>query len=156
MQNGPADQADLADFIARGNKPDLVALLRHAGERLPSGSDTAADHRVVLLLYLRRAPGHLILALESLRAGDDVAEGALYGDSVRAERLEELASRFPFAGGDGSVRSSPSSSASGTSPGGSRDSFGAGTMLVGRLRKPGHLDRSSEKLISLLGPPAPP
>ena len=26
MQNGPADQADLADFIARGNKPDLVAL----------------------------------------------------------------------------------------------------------------------------------
>jgi len=79
MQNGPADQADLADFIARGNKPDLVALLRHAGERLPSGSDTAADHRVVLLQYLRRAPGHLILALESLRAGDDVAEGALYG-----------------------------------------------------------------------------
>ena len=42
MQNGPADQADLADFIARGNKHDLVALLRHAGERLPSGSDTAA------------------------------------------------------------------------------------------------------------------
>ena len=65
MQNGPADQADLADFIARGNKPDLVALLRHAGERLPSGSDTTADHRVVLLQYLRRAPGHLILALES-------------------------------------------------------------------------------------------
>ena len=55
MQNGPADQADLADFIARGNKPDLVALLRHAGERLPSGCDTAADHRVVLLHYLRRA-----------------------------------------------------------------------------------------------------
>ena len=79
MQNGPADQADLADFIARGNKPDLVALLRHAGERLPSGCDTAADHRVVLLQYLRRAPGHLVLALESLRAGDDVAEGALYG-----------------------------------------------------------------------------
>ena len=74
MQDGPADQADLADFIARGNKPDLVALLRHAGERLPSGSDTAADHRVVLLHYLRRAPGHLILALESLRAGDDVAQ----------------------------------------------------------------------------------
>eukprot|EP01048_Picozoa_sp_COSAG05_P003609 COSAG05_NODE_171_length_15032_cov_41.734561_4_plen_80_part_00 len=63
MQNGPADQADLADFIARGNKPDLVELLRHAGERLPSGSDIAADHRVVLLHYLRRAPGHLILAL---------------------------------------------------------------------------------------------
>ena len=81
MQNGPADQADLADFIARGNKPDLVALLRHAGERLPSGSDTTADHRVVLLQYLRRAPGHLVLALESLRAGDDVAEGAIYGDS---------------------------------------------------------------------------
>ena len=56
MQNGPADQADLADFIARSNKPDLVELLRHAGERLPSGSDTAADHRVVLLHYLRRAP----------------------------------------------------------------------------------------------------
>ena len=53
MQNGPADQADLADFIARGNKPDLVALLRHAGERLPSGCDTAADHRVVLLQYLK-------------------------------------------------------------------------------------------------------
>ena len=60
---GPADQADLADFIARGNKPDLEALLRHAGERLPRGSDTTADHRVVLLQYLRRAPGHLVLAL---------------------------------------------------------------------------------------------
>ena len=112
MKNGPADQADLADFIARSNKPDLVELLRHAGERLPSGSDTAADHRVVLLHYLRRAPGHLILALESLRAGDDVAKGALYGDSVRDERLDELAARFPFTGGDGSIRSSPSSSAS--------------------------------------------
>ena len=53
MQDGPADQAELADFIARGNKPDLVALLRHAGERLPSGSDTTADHRVVLLQYLK-------------------------------------------------------------------------------------------------------
>ena len=66
------------------------------------------------------------MALESLRAGDDVAEGALYGDAVREERLEELASRFPFAGGEGSVRSSPSSSASGASPGGSCDSFGVG------------------------------
>ena len=46
MQNGPADQADLADFVARSNKPDLVELLRHAGERLPSGSDTAADQRL--------------------------------------------------------------------------------------------------------------
>ena len=25
MQNGPTDQADLADFIARGNKPDLTS-----------------------------------------------------------------------------------------------------------------------------------
>ena len=87
MQDGPADQAELADFIARGNKPDLVALLRHAGERLPSGSDTTADHRVVLLQYLRRAPGHLILALESLRAGDDVAEGAVYGDFPKKSRI---------------------------------------------------------------------
>ena len=84
MQNGPADQADLADFVARSNKPDLVELLRHAGERLPSGSDTAADHRVVLLHYLWRAPGHLILALESLRAGrnNHLARMVLLGSNL--------------------------------------------------------------------------
>ena len=85
MQNGPADQADLADFIARGNKPDLVALLRHAGERLPSGSDTAADHRVVLLHYLRRAPGHLILALESQAGALSEANQAGASSSSKSE-----------------------------------------------------------------------
>ena len=28
LQNGPAGQADLADFIARSRKPDLVTMLR--------------------------------------------------------------------------------------------------------------------------------
>ena len=96
MQDGPADQAELAGFIARGNKPDLVALLRHAGERLPSGSDTAAVHRVVLLHYLRRAPGHLILALESLRAGDDVAEAKKVARLSRGPSSKK--GRWPRAG----------------------------------------------------------
>ena len=58
-----------------------------------------------ILLLTTAWPCYLILALESLRAGDDVAEGAVYGDSVRDERLDELASRFPFAGGEGEAGS---------------------------------------------------
>ena len=101
MPNGPPEQSDLVRFIAEENKPQLVSLLLHAGERLPPGDDSAADHRAVLFTYLQRAPGHLLLALESFRAGDDVGEGVLLGDSARESRLDELGRRFPFA------RSSP-------------------------------------------------
>ena len=89
MQNGAPEQSDLVRFIAEEHKPQLVSLLLHAGERLPLGDDSAADHRAVLFTYLQRAPGHLLLALESFRAGDDVDEGVLLGDSARESRLDD-------------------------------------------------------------------
>ena len=40
MPNGPPKQSDLLRFIAEENKPQLVSLLLHAGERLPPGDDS--------------------------------------------------------------------------------------------------------------------
>ena len=64
MQNGPPEQSDVLRFICEENKPQLVSLVLHAGERLPPSNDSAADHRAVLFAYLQRAPGHLLLVGE--------------------------------------------------------------------------------------------
>eukprot|EP01048_Picozoa_sp_COSAG05_P007793 COSAG05_NODE_562_length_8653_cov_189.762333_3_plen_67_part_00 len=49
MQNGPPEQSDVLRFICEENKPQLVSLLLHAGERLPPGDDSAADHLCFLV-----------------------------------------------------------------------------------------------------------
>ena len=64
MQNGPPEQSDVLRFICEENKPQLVSLLLHAGERLPPSNGSAADHRAVLFADLQRAPGHLLLVGE--------------------------------------------------------------------------------------------
>ena len=68
MQAGSAVQDELIDFISASRRDDLAKLLRYAGELLPpgGGGDGIAAHRSVLMGYLTRAPGHLVLALRDL------------------------------------------------------------------------------------------
>ena len=69
MQAGSAVQDELIDFISASRRDDLAKLLRYAGELLPAGDggDGIAAHRSVLMGYLTRAPGHLVLALRAMR-----------------------------------------------------------------------------------------
>ena len=70
MQAGSAVQDELIDFISASRRDDLAKLLRYAGELLPpgGGGDGIAAHRSVLMGYLTRAPGHLVLA-QAARCG---------------------------------------------------------------------------------------
>ena len=69
MQASSAVQDELIDFISASRRDDLAKLLRYAGELLPpgGGGDGIAAHRSVLMGYLTRAPGHLVLALRAMR-----------------------------------------------------------------------------------------
>ena len=69
MQAGSAVQDELIEFISASRRDDLAKLLRYAGELLPpgGGGDGVAAHRSVLMGYLTRAPGHLVLALRAMR-----------------------------------------------------------------------------------------
>ena len=112
MQAGSAVQDELIDFISASRRDDLAKLLRDAGELLPAGGggDGIAAHRSVLMGYLTRAPGHLVLALRAMR---------VIPDDGRAVRLRSLGVAFPL---DVSVASSPGSAVG-------DQSFGAGSPL---------------------------